>query len=78
MSEIKGTPTSFSSGTTTQTSVTYQYTYPPCYEPKEPCENCSYKDKCTKRLKPLPAPYWPNPYYHPPIWYYDPTTIPTC
>jgi len=45
---------------------------PPCYEPKDPCETCPYKDSC-KQKKPVNPPYWPNPPYwqeeYPYIWW---------
>ncbi len=53
------------SGTTGQGCLTV----PSCYEPKDPCENCSLKESCTKRLKPQPTHIW-IPIYPTYPWYY--------
>ncbi len=80
MSENKDKPGCYSdttSGNTITITTTY---YPPCYEPKDPCEKCVYSKTCTKRLKTQPYPYIP-PYYPWPYWYVDPNTLPfytTC
>jgi hypothetical protein len=71
MTETSNT-TGFGTSGTISTPCVITVSYPPCYESIDLCENCGYKDSCTKKTKNNDYPY---PY--PPIWHYQPSIYPT-